>query len=67
LRQQFRRETRRGRYALHYDTSGVETLDRLKGEIQLTLVAVLSDINIPGMDGLQLLGEIKQQLPSGAD
>jgi CheY-like chemotaxis protein len=38
-------------------------LDRLAGEIEPTLVAVLSDINMPGMDRLQLLGEIKQRLP----
>jgi CheY-like chemotaxis protein len=38
-------------------------LDRLAGEIEPPLVAVLSDINMPGMDGLQLLGEIKQRFP----
>jgi CheY-like chemotaxis protein len=38
-------------------------LDRLAGEIQPKLIAVLSDINMPGMDGLQLLGEIKQRRP----
>ena len=63
FRQQFRRETRQGTYVLHYATSGAEALDRLAGEIEPTLVAVLSDINMPGMDGLQLLGEIKQRLP----
>ena len=48
---------------LHYATSGAEALDRLAGEIEPTLVAVLSDINMPGMDGLQLLGEIKLRFP----
>ena len=63
FRQRFRRETRQGTYVLHYATSGAEALDRLEGEIEPTLVAVLSDINMPGMDGLQLLGEIKERFP----
>src|SRR5438045_3647103 len=63
FRQRFRGETRRGKYVLHYAASGAEALDRLAGEIEPTLVAVLSDINMPGMDGLQLLGEIKQRFP----
>jgi CheY-like chemotaxis protein len=63
FRQRFRRETRQGRYVLHYAASGAEALDRLSGEIEPALVAVLSDINMPGMDGLQLLGEIKQRFP----
>jgi CheY-like chemotaxis protein len=63
FRQRFRRETRQGTYVLHYATSGAEALDRLAGEIEPTLVAVLSDINMPGMDGLQLLGEIRQRFP----
>ena len=63
FRQRFRRETRQGTYVMHFAASGVEALDRLVGEIELTLIAVLSDINMPGMDGLQLLNEIKQRRP----
>ena len=63
FRQRFRRETRQGKYVLHYATSGAEALDRLAGESEPTLVAALSDINMPGMDGLQLLVEIKQRSP----
>src|SRR5438552_16375249 len=63
FRQRFRRETRQGTYVLHYAASGAEALDRLAGEIEPMLAAVLSDINTPGMDGLELLGEIKQRFP----
>jgi CheY-like chemotaxis protein len=63
FRQRFRRETRQGTYVLHYAASGLEALDRLSSEIEPTLIAVLSDINMPGMDGLQLLAAIKQHRP----
>jgi CheY-like chemotaxis protein len=63
FRQHFRREARQGTYVLHFATSGEEALNRLAGEIRPTLVAVLSDINMPEMDGLQLLAEIKQRFP----
>ena len=33
------------------------------GEIEPTLLAILSDINMPGMDALELLGEIKKLRP----
>src|SRR5271163_1457513 len=48
---------------MHFAASGEEALDRLAEQIQPALVAVLSDINMPGMDGVQLLGEIKQRCP----
>jgi len=63
FRQRFRREARQGTYVMHFAASGTEALDRLAREIQPTLVAVLSDINMPGMDGLELLGKIKQRRP----
>jgi CheY-like chemotaxis protein len=63
FRQRFRREARQGTYVLHFAGSGAEALDRLAEEIEPTLVAILSDINMPGMDGLELLGEIKQRRP----
>jgi CheY-like chemotaxis protein len=38
-------------------------LDLLTGWIEPQPIVILSDINMPGMDGLQLLGEIKQHFP----
>jgi len=64
FRQSFRREARQGTYVMLFAASGAEALDRLGREIQPTLIAVLSDINMPGMDGLELLGEIKQRRPT---
>jgi CheY-like chemotaxis protein len=63
FRQQFRREARQGTYVMHFAGSGEQALDLLAGEIQPTLIVILSDINMPGMDGLQLLAEIKQRRP----
>jgi two-component system response regulator (stage 0 sporulation protein F) len=63
FRQRFRREARQGTYVLHFANSGDEALALLADDIEPELVAVLSDINMPGMDGLTLLGEIKQRFP----
>jgi CheY-like chemotaxis protein len=63
FRQQFRREVRQGTYAMHFANSGEEALSKLADGIEPTLVATLSDINMPGMDGLELLGEIRQRFP----
>ena len=63
FRQRFRHETRQGTYVMHFAGSGEQALDLLASEVQPTLIVILSDINMPGMDGLQLLGEIKQRRP----
>ena len=63
FRQRFRREARDGTYVMHFANSGEAALSQLSNGIEPTLIAVLSDINMPGMDGLQLLAEIKQRRP----
>jgi len=63
FRQRFRREAREGTYVLHFALSATEALDRLAGEIEPQLIVILSDINMPGMDGLALLQEIKTRWP----
>ena len=52
FRQRFRREARQGTYVLHFAISGEEALEQLDGEIEPKLIVILSDINMPGMDGL---------------
>jgi CheY-like chemotaxis protein len=61
FRQQFRREVRQGRYVMHFAQSAEEALAKLQQGVQPELVVVLSDINMPGMDGLGLLRKVKEQ------
>ena len=63
FRQRFRREARQGTYVLHFSYSGDEALAKLDDGIRPQLNVILSDINMPGMDGLALLHEIKQRWP----
>jgi CheY-like chemotaxis protein len=64
FRQRFRRETRQGTYVMHFAASGEQALDLLTDDIQPELIVILSDINMPGMDGLHLLAEVKQRRPN---
>ena len=63
FRQHFRREVRQGLYMLHFAYSAGEALAKLESGIEPTLIVILSDINMPGIDGLALLREIKHRQP----
>ena len=63
FRQCFRHEARNGTYVMHFANSGREALDKLAAGIEPQLIVVLSDINMPVMDGLELLREIKTRRP----
>jgi CheY-like chemotaxis protein len=63
FRQRFRREVRAGTYVMHFAGSGEEALDKLANGFCPELIVILSDINMPGMDGLTLLREIKTRHP----
>ena len=63
FRQRFRREARNGTYVMHFANSGEEALDKLAAGIEPQLIVILSDINMPVMDGLELLRQIKTRRP----
>ena len=63
FRQHFRREIRQGLYVLHFAYSAEEARRMLADGIRPELIVILSDINMPGMDGLALLGELKRTWP----
>ena len=63
FRQRFRREARQGTYVMHFASSGEDALSKLNNGVDPQLIVILSDINMPGMDGLALLREIKVRRP----
>jgi len=63
FRQRFRREARQGTYVMHFASSGEDALAKLDDGIRPQLMVILSDINMPGMDGLELLRESKRRWP----
>jgi two-component system, response regulator, stage 0 sporulation protein F len=63
FRHWFRREMREGTHAVHFAASGQEALTKIEDGVRPELIVILSDINMPGMDGLELLREVKLRRP----
>ncbi len=63
FKQQFRKEVKQGLIELYYAFSGDEALTYLTSIQPPDIVCILSDINMPGMTGLELLRIVKERYP----
>jgi CheY-like chemotaxis protein len=63
FRQQFRRELRAGRFVMEFAQSAPAALQRIGDAEGVLLILILSDINMPGMTGLELLPKAKAMRP----
>jgi CheY-like chemotaxis protein len=63
FRQQFRRELRSGQFTMEFARSAPAALKRITGAETVSLILILSDINMPGMTGLELLPKARAARP----
>lgn len=63
FRQQFRRDLRADRFKMEFAQSGDTALQRIADAADVSLILILSDINMPGMTGLELLPKAKALRP----
>jgi DNA-binding NtrC family response regulator len=63
FRQQFRREIRDGSFRMDFARSAAEALQLIDAVIGETLILILSDINMPGTSGLNLLPKVRAARP----
>ena len=62
FRQQFRRDLRAQRFVMDFASSAPDALARVSATIG-QLILILSDINMPGMTGLEMLPKVKEMRP----
>jgi CheY-like chemotaxis protein len=63
FRQQFRRDLRAQRFVMDFANSAADALMRVTSSIGQSLILILSDINMPGMTGLEMLPKVKEIRP----
>jgi CheY-like chemotaxis protein len=63
FRQHFRRDLRADRFTMEFAPSGPAALQRISDAAGVSLILILSDINMPGMSGLELLPKAKALRP----
>jgi len=63
FRQQFRRDLRSSRFVMEFAQSAAAALQRIGAAEGVSLILILSDINMPGMTGLELLPKAKALRP----
>lgn len=64
FRQKFRKEIRNKNLELVFAFSGQEALEMLEKSHPPNVIYIFSDINMPGMTGLELLDQVKEKFPS---
>jgi CheY-like chemotaxis protein len=63
FRQQFRKELRASRFVMEFAQCASDALERVLAAEAANLILILSDINMPGMSGLDLLPRARQARP----
>jgi CheY-like chemotaxis protein len=63
FRQQFRRDLRAQRFEMDFAASASEALARVASAVEQPPILILSDINMPGMTGLEMLPKMKEMRP----
>jgi CheY-like chemotaxis protein len=63
FRQQFRHDLRAGRFTMEFAQSGAMALQRITDATDVPIILIQSDINMPGMSGLELLPKAKAMRP----